>query len=73
MGIYIHSNSNGLNNISIVNLGVISIGTTTLAQEAGWICRKFFGNNVSGISIKTVFLQVILRGRGGESVGLGLD
>jgi len=46
--------SAGYSNISIQNIGVLSSGSTTLAENGGWLCQLFFGITISN---GTVIIQ----------------
>ena len=41
-------------NITINNIGIISSGNTTLADNGGWLCQSYFGSNISN---GTVIIQ----------------
>jgi len=42
-----YDGSTGYNSINIFNLEVLSIGATTLASGAGWLCQSNFGNSAT--------------------------
>jgi len=49
------STTNGKSNTTIKNLGVRSIGSTTLATSQGWIGQQYYSNNASGNIIQNCY------------------
>jgi hypothetical protein len=60
------SETNGYSNTTIQNLGIISVGSTTLNGSNGWIGQSYYGANASGNIIQNCYSTGdIANGQGG--------
>jgi hypothetical protein len=41
------SSSDGYTNITVKNIGLLSSDTTTLANNGGWLCQRYYGKSIS--------------------------
>jgi hypothetical protein len=65
-------NENGYGNIEIKNIGVLSLNDSTLADNEGWICQKYFGNSIStNIKISKCYSVGNVGNNGGGICGYG--
>ena len=62
------SGANGNANITVENIHVASLGNTTLAINAGWVCQSYFGKGVSDVSIDNCSSSGDISGQGAGGI-----
>jgi hypothetical protein len=63
------SGNNGYSYIKVLNLKVLSTGTTTLSSDAGWIGRSYFAKGATNNFIINCYSDGVISSNGGGIVG----
>jgi hypothetical protein len=74
LGLIQNGIQNGYSSITVQNIHVASVGTTTLDVDAGWVCQRYFGRGSSDVLIDNCYSEGNIDGDGaggicGDSAG----